>query len=606
MEWSENSIMTTKHPAVLETAPSTVRQDEPSVWRTIGLVGWCLVFVGTIIALVNIYQGERYWAVVSEHAGWLYVIFGLTGAIVHAAIEKDELLRRVIGAAGALGLLAGVILGIVFSLESVHLAKSWGVGLLPFIPGLIFIALFARQETEEFFKNLAVYGLGGIGLVLTLIGLIGTIAAPGWISGPGGVALVVGFFSLLLYLSLTGTASPIGYWSAVAMGALGLLLFAWGLGRSVFPELLHEWRAPAKGYAWPMALVGGVFLALGLAAYFLAAKPANVGTISADQQSRKSLARIAILIGVILGLVGVGRLVAPSILRSAGWFTSAPAPYLGSAGILLMLAGGIYVLGAIGFASENRLVVMTRREFTAFFVSPVAYIVLISFALIGTYNYRIFLYELLTGTQANQPLEEPIVRDYIIGFVPVVAVMVAVPALTMRLLSEEKRTGTLEVLLTAPLSEYPIVLSKFFATLIFFMLLFLPWVLFLVPLRLEGGQPFDYRPLLSFLLALLVSGAGFIAMGLFFSSLTSNQIIAAVLSFVGMMLMVCLYFVNRFAGAEEAYASFRPVLRTVSFVNMWIDAGFGKLWLRDVMYHISATVFWLFLTIKVLEARKWT
>ncbi|HLW67749.1 MAG TPA: ABC transporter permease [Gemmataceae bacterium] len=591
-----------KHPLVMETAPSAVRQDEPTVWRWFGFIGWCAILVGTIIALVNIYKGDR---LATEWMGWILVSFGLVGAIGHAAVENDQLLRRILGGVGALGLLVGVVIGIVLPLESVHLAKSWAVGLLPFLPGLIFVALFARQEAEPFFKQLAVYGLGGIGFLLTLIAFIGVITKPDWITGAGGVALVVAFFTLLLYLSLFNSTNPLGYWSAVIVGVLGAAIMVWALARSIFPELLHEWRSPPKGYAWPSAIIGLAFLVLGLLAYFLKPSSESGAGTTANQQSLKSLGRIAIVIGIVVGLIGVGRLLAPSILQTTGWFASNPRPYLGSAGILLTVAGLFYLLAGVGFASENRLVVMTRREFTAFFVSPIAYIVMFAFTIIAANNYRIFLSQLLR--ERSVPMEEPIVRSYIISFVLVVAVMIAVPLLTMRLLSEERRTGTLEVMLTAPLSEYLVVLSKFFATLMFFMLLFVPWVLFLVPLRLEAGQPFDYRPMLSFLLALLTSGAGFIAMGLFFSTLTKNQIIAAVLSFMGMMLMVSLYILeDSITSGEGFFASLKPVVRTVSFVDMWIDAGFGKLWLRDVVFHISAAVFWLFLSIKVLEARKWT
>jgi ABC-2 type transport system permease protein len=593
--------MSEKRPTVLEMAPSAVRREEPTVSRWFGFVGWCAVLVGTIIALVNIYKGER---LATEFLGWLLVVLGLTGAVAHAAVESDQLLRRVLGGLGALALLIGVVIGIVLPLESVHLAKSWAVGLLPFIPGLIFITLFARQETEPFFKDLAVYGLGGIGFILSLIGFIGTIAAPGWISGPGGVAIVVGFLTLVLYLSLTGSTNSIGYWSAVAMGVLGLLMLAWGVGRSILPDVLHEWRTPPKGYAWPTVLIGAVFLAGGLGAYLKAPKS---GKPSTEQQSLKSLGRIAILIGIILGLIGVGRLIAPGILTKAGWFASIPVPYLGSAGILLIVAGIIYLLSSIGFASENRLVVMTRRELTAFFVSPIAYMVMAGFTVIFAWNYRIFLRELAEGTEFNRPLEEPIVQNYIVSFFPVIAVLFAVPLLTMRLLSEERRTGTYEVLVTAPVSEYLVVLSKFFAALMFFMFLFVPWLLFLVSLRLEGGEAFDYRPLLTFFLALLASAAGFIAMGLFFSSFPRNQIIAAALTFMGMVILVGLFFLNRELKPGEGFGgAVKPVVRTMSFVNMWIEAGLGKLWLRDVVYHLSAAVLWLFLSIKVLEARKWT
>src|SRR5262249_43161346 len=142
----------------------------------------------------------------------------------------------------------------------------------------------------------------------------------------------------------------------------------------------------------------------------------------------------------------------------------------------------------------------------------------------------------------GQPIEEPIVQRYIIALMPAFAVMVAVPLLTMRLFSEEKRSGTLEVLLTAPISDWYVVLSKFIAVHLLFLLLWIPWAMFLLAMRLETGKPFDFRPLLGFAVVLFASGASFCAMGVFFSSLTNNQIVSAALTFMGMMVLIAFYF----------------------------------------------------------------
>src|SRR5262249_26042290 len=154
---------------------------------------------------------------------------------------------------------------------------------------------------------------------------------------------------------------------------------------------------------------------------------------------------------IILCVAGLVRLFATDVLRSAGWATKVPEPYLLPNGIIQMLSGLFFILVSIPSWSENRFIVMTRREFTAFFVSPMAYMVMIGFAVIGFLAYLIFLLQILQQTESGAPLEEPIVRDYLIAIFPVFAAMVAVPLLTMRLFSEEKRTGSLEVLLTAPI-----------------------------------------------------------------------------------------------------------------------------------------------------------
>jgi ABC-type transport system involved in multi-copper enzyme maturation permease subunit len=201
-----------------------------------------------------------------------------------------------------------------------------------------------------------------------------------------------------------------------------------------------------------------------------------------------------------------------------------------------------------------------------------------------------------------QPMVEPIILQYVFSLLPVFVLVLLVPLLTMRLLSEEKRSGTLEVLLTAPVDDMWVVLSKFFAALVFFMLIWAPWGLFLVALRVGVGQPFDYRPLLSFSIGLICSGAGFLSMGLFCSALTRNQIIAYVLTVAGMIILLAIFFINQELPETSGW---RPVLTSASFVDQWMNTLQGKLSVRDVFFPLSSAVFWLFLTVKVMEARKW-
>ena len=214
------------------------------------------------------------------------------------------------------------------------------------------------------------------------------------------------------------------------------------------------------------------------------------------------------------------------------------------------------------------------------------------------------------------PLEEPIVASYFIALFPVLAVMVAVPLLTMRLFSEERRTGTFEVMLTAPVSEGLVLTSKFIATMMLFMLLWVPWLLFLLALRMEAAQPFDFRPVLGFVLTLFISGASFIAMGIFFSSVTQNQIVAASLTFAGMMTLIGFYFFGVILNmgflsfldikSDKTFDTIRTVIKTMSFVDMWAEAVKGKIMLKDVAFHFSAAVMWLLASYKVLEARRWS
>jgi ABC-type transport system involved in multi-copper enzyme maturation permease subunit len=270
-------------------------------------------------------------------------------------------------------------------------------------------------------------------------------------------------------------------------------------------------------------------------------------------------------------------------------------------GLVLLTVGAFYVALAVGVCSERQVVVLTRRELAAYFYSPIAYLVLFGMTIVGWVMYWFFAGGLLADAVVGQPHQEPIVREYIVALFPVMCVVFVVPVLTMRLLAEERRTGTIEVMLTAPVDEVVVVISKFIAALVFYLTLWVPWGLFLVALRVEGGQPFDYLPLLSFYVTLVCSGAAFVAMGLFFSSLTRNQIIAAVLSFMGMMFLLGFFLLRQM----NLGPNWTTVFRQLSFVDLWIQSTSGMLYVRDLVLWLSMAVFWLFLTVKVLEARKW-
>jgi ABC-type transport system involved in multi-copper enzyme maturation permease subunit len=309
--------------------------------------------------------------------------------------------------------------------------------------------------------------------------------------------------------------------------------------------------------------------------------------------------------GVAMGVLGlvVALIALVRSLNILGWTGLHEAPnYLQTTGFVLMAVGALYAGVAVGLCSENRFVVMTRRELAAFFYSPLAYFVLFAFSVVAAYQYADFVGDIMTAQARQSALQEPIIMPFVWSLVPVLSLVLVVPLLTMRLFSEEERTQTLEVLLTAPVREAPIVLSKFLAVLVVFMVVWVPYGLFLVALRVEGGQAFDYRPIVSFAIALLCCGAGFVAMGLFFSSLTRSQVVAGVFTAAGMVLLMVLVWVRRNIPQGSAWSS---LLSYTSFVELWRTTLEGKLALRDIMFHLSAAVFWLFLTIKVLESRKW-
>jgi ABC-2 type transport system permease protein len=280
--------------------------------------------------------------------------------------------------------------------------------------------------------------------------------------------------------------------------------------------------------------------------------------------------------------------------------------YLVPNGFLLMCLGLFYLAISVAICSDRPIVVLTRRELATFFYSPIAYIVLIGLTCVAWVFFLLFLVRVIKETQQGIPIIEPIVQYYIADVFPVILMIFIVPVLTMRLLSEEKRTGSLEVLLTAPVNEFTVVLSKFLAALAFLLLAWLPWGLFLAALRIEDGKSFDYRPLLSFMIAMAFMGAGFMSMGLFFSSLTRNQIASAILAFLGMMLLTGLAVINYYLKDSPASGHWVTLLGHISYLELWFDSVQGRLNPRLLVYHLSAAVLWLFMTIKVLEARRWS
>ena len=304
-------------------------------------------------------------------------------------------------------------------------------------------------------------------------------------------------------------------------------------------------------------------------------------------------------IGLAMGGIGLGafllalwRSIYPAIMK-----LPPDQAYLVPEGFILMGLGLLYVLFALGVCCDWVPLVMTRRELAAFFFSPIGYLVIMGMTLVGWFMFADFLEQL-----AESPMQEPIVSRYIINFIAVICLIFVVPVLTMRLLSEEKSSGTLEVLLTAPVSEVSVVLSKFFASFIFFMISLTPWAIYLVALRVVGGETFDYRPMLSFFIALACSGAGWMAVGLFFSSVTKNQIIAAVLTFAVIIGLTAVFWQVR----GRLPPPWSDIFSYISYLDLWITALQGQFAPRYLVFHLSVAVFFLYLSTKVLEARKWT
>lgn len=507
-------------------------------------------------------------------------------------MEADEpRLARWVGTIGLFFLVVGILF-IVFSIQGKAMRVGPGMAVLSLVFGIACLLFHAAAD-----KDLQVRRTYGVfGFLWVLFAVIAT-AVPGAAGmTPGSHFLTFGFPGLLIglfFLMPFVRNETEARWRNVAMyfvGGAGVAMALTGfIGGNV-----------SEGFLVPYGLLLG-FLGFVYWWAFVA--------MEGSATSRGYLAGMLLgVVGMLAFLSALGRAVIPELLFKWHWISSRPESYFVPSGLLLMCLGLLYVAVSAALCSDNRFVVLTRRELATFFYSPIAYIVLICMVVLGLWNYFNWATQFVLPPQfgeARAEFVEPIVATYIIGWWTVIVITIIVPLLTMSLLSEEKRTGTLEVLLTAPVGETSVVLSKFLAAFLFFLLTFIPWALYLVAFRVEVGQPFEYRPLLTFFFALACTGAGFLAMGEFFSSITRSQIGAFILAFVGMLLLLGLYFMKMILDQKSPGGPWSDVLGHASYIDLWIKSMDGLLVPSYLVFHISAAVFWLFLTTKVLESRKW-
>jgi len=229
---------------------------------------------------------------------------------------------------------------------------------------------------------------------------------------------------------------------------------------------------------------------------------------------------------------------------------------------------------------------LTWREINSAFFSPLAYIVLTIFLFFSGFFFYWIAAESLQASMAD-----------IIGVITFLF-LVATPFLTMRLLSEEYRSGTVEILMTAPVTDAEVVLAKFFGALVFFVFMLAPTAVYVVVLCVLGDP--EIGPIVSAYVGLFLMGAQFLALGLFASALTRNQIVAGVTALV--MLLILWVFG---AAGEIMVGPLAPVLGYVGTSQHLQPFSNGRITFRDSFYFISMTCFWLFVAVRALESRRW-
>ena len=250
----------------------------------------------------------------------------------------------------------------------------------------------------------------------------------------------------------------------------------------------------------------------------------------------------------------------------------------------------------------RNILAIAGKEIRAYFTSPIAYVVIGFYALLFGYFFAVMLtfFERqsmqmmqMGGTMnINQMLIGPVFTN------AEVVLLFVLPMVTMRTYSEEKRSGTMELLLTAPLTDWQIILGKFVGAMTLFAVMLAITVIHIGVLFLYS-QP-DWKPIATGYLGMFLMGGCFISLGLFISSLTKNQIVAAVITFGAFLLFWVINWMGSFVGSTA-----QAVLAHLSIIDHFDDFAKGIIDTKHVVYYLSFIAFGLFLTAKSVDSERW-
>ncbi len=244
---------------------------------------------------------------------------------------------------------------------------------------------------------------------------------------------------------------------------------------------------------------------------------------------------------------------------------------------------------------------LLRRELGGFFLSPTGYVIIAAVTLILGLTYDVLMTNLVGGEPQEVPITEMFYASYIFWLV----VLLISPVITMRLFALEKYSGTFETLMTTPVNDMQVVSSKFTAAIIFYMVAWLPMLgcLFIVRHFANEHEAIDAGMIGGTYLGIFLVGCLFLALGCFASSLTRNQMAAAMISFV---LGVALFLISFLARADVTPTEWKgQVLSYFNLFDQMHNFSRGTVDVKAVIFYVSLTFFFLFLTLRVVESRRW-
>jgi len=244
-----------------------------------------------------------------------------------------------------------------------------------------------------------------------------------------------------------------------------------------------------------------------------------------------------------------------------------------------------------------------RKEFKQYFTSPIAYLLMALFALIFGFGFFTATRDIMRmnamqmmGQGGPMNLNEMVIRP-LLGFAATIALFL-IPMITMRLVAEEKKSGTIELLLTSPVNDVEIILGKWLGAMLLYMCVLGMSVLD-IALLFAWGKP-EIQPVLVAYLGLILQGGCLLAIGTFISTLTKNQIIAG-----GVTVFVCLllWLLSWFTAFDATVTS--QVVGYLSIVTHMENFQKGLLDSKDVVFYVTMIFFALFLTSRSMESLRW-
>lgn len=242
---------------------------------------------------------------------------------------------------------------------------------------------------------------------------------------------------------------------------------------------------------------------------------------------------------------------------------------------------------------------LLKRELFAYFVTPLAWVLVSVFLIVQGLHFYVLVEQLSTQVGASGDVS-PVSAFFGNTILLYLVLFLLVPAMTMRLFAEERRSGTAEALLTAPVSTTAVVLSKYVAVLVVYVVMWAPTTLYLVILRRTGAL--DVHVAASSYLGVLLVGAAYLATGLLTSAMTKSQLIALVLSALVILVLFLL-------GVGELVAREGTAMHAVcNHVSVWAamsDFSSGIVDTRRLVFYGTLTVVPLYFTVRVVDAWRW-